>query len=71
VPETGEGSAEIDLFPEHSDACRRDRRRPSRAWRSNREVTCFINDLGLGLQFAVVYRKAKEAGGTQRRDAVY
>jgi ornithine cyclodeaminase/alanine dehydrogenase-like protein (mu-crystallin family) len=34
--------------------------------RSNREVTCFINNLGLGLQFAaagaVVYRKAKESG---------
>jgi alanine dehydrogenase len=34
--------------------------------RSNREVTCFINNLGLGLQFAaagaVVYRKAKETG---------
>jgi alanine dehydrogenase len=33
---------------------------------SNREVTCFINNLGLGLQFAaagaVVYRKAKESG---------
>src|SRR5262252_1353800 len=34
--------------------------------RSDREVTCFINNLGLGLQFAaagaVVYRKAKETG---------
>jgi len=34
--------------------------------RSNSEVTCFINNLGLGLQFAaagaVVYRKAKETG---------
>jgi ornithine cyclodeaminase/alanine dehydrogenase-like protein (mu-crystallin family) len=34
--------------------------------RDEREVTCFINNLGLGLQFAaagaVVYRKAKEAG---------
>jgi len=34
--------------------------------RSHREVTCFINNLGLGLQFAaagaVVYRKAKESG---------
>jgi ornithine cyclodeaminase/alanine dehydrogenase-like protein (mu-crystallin family) len=34
--------------------------------RSNREVTCFMNNLGLGLQFAaagaVVYRKAKETG---------
>ena len=34
--------------------------------RSNREVTCFINNLGLGLQFAaagaVIYRKAKETG---------
>jgi ornithine cyclodeaminase/alanine dehydrogenase-like protein (mu-crystallin family) len=34
--------------------------------RSDREVTCFMNNLGLGLQFAaagaVVYRKAKETG---------
>lgn len=34
--------------------------------RSDREVTCFINNLGLGYQFAAVgallYRKAKEAG---------
>jgi ornithine cyclodeaminase/alanine dehydrogenase-like protein (mu-crystallin family) len=33
---------------------------------ADREVTCFINNLGLGLQFAaagaVVYRKAKESG---------
>ena len=33
---------------------------------SDSEVTCFINNLGLGLQFAaagaVVYRKAKETG---------
>ena len=33
---------------------------------SSREVTCFVNNLGLGYQFAaagaVVYRKAKEAG---------
>jgi ornithine cyclodeaminase/alanine dehydrogenase-like protein (mu-crystallin family) len=33
---------------------------------SDDEVTCFINNLGLGYQFAaagaVVYRKAKEAG---------
>ena len=34
--------------------------------RTESEVTCFINNLGLGYQFAaagaVVYRKAKEAG---------
>jgi ornithine cyclodeaminase/alanine dehydrogenase-like protein (mu-crystallin family) len=34
--------------------------------RNDREVTCFLNNLGLGYQFAaagsVVYRKAKEAG---------
>ncbi len=34
--------------------------------KSNREVTCFMNNLGLGYQFAaagaVVYRKAKETG---------
>ena len=34
--------------------------------RSDREVTCFINNLGLGFQFAaagaVVYRKARESG---------
>jgi alanine dehydrogenase len=33
---------------------------------SEREVTCFINNLGMGYQFAaagaIVYRKAKEAG---------
>jgi ornithine cyclodeaminase/alanine dehydrogenase-like protein (mu-crystallin family) len=34
--------------------------------RSERDVTCFINNIGLGYQFAaagsVVYRKAKESG---------
>jgi ornithine cyclodeaminase/alanine dehydrogenase-like protein (mu-crystallin family) len=34
--------------------------------RSEHEVTCFINNLGMGYQFAaagaVVYRKAKESG---------
>jgi hypothetical protein len=34
--------------------------------RTESDVTCFINNLGLGYQFAaagaVVYRKAKEAG---------
>jgi len=34
--------------------------------RSDHEVTCFINNLGLGYQFAaagaVVYRKARESG---------
>jgi hypothetical protein len=34
--------------------------------RTDQEVTCFINNLGLGRQFAaaaaVVYRKAKESG---------
>ncbi len=33
---------------------------------ADREVTCFVNNLGLGYQFAaagaVVYRKAKESG---------
>ena len=57
--------AEDDRLRGAPDAARARWSAGSRAAASDAEVTCFINNIGLGYQFAaagsVVYRKAKEA----------
>ena len=62
----GLGAGGRHRLQEHADAAGFDRRQGRRAGARASEVTCFINNLGLGYQFAaagaVVYRKAKEHG---------